>query len=226
MTAAASPRSALLAGATGLVGAQLLTLLQASPRYTALHVLVRRSLQRTELDRRTVVHVVDFRALPQPLMAVDDVYVALGTTIAVAGSQQAFREVDFDHVVHTAQAARAAGATRLAVVSALGANPASTVFYNRVKGDMEAAVAGLGYDSVTIAQPSLLVGDRAALGQPVRRGEQWGQRVADAVPWLVPRALRPIRASTVAQALVLSVLRGEPGVHRLSSAQMRAAGPP
>ncbi|MEO8924455.1 MAG: NAD(P)H-binding protein, partial [Caldimonas sp.] len=157
-------RRALLAGATGLVGRALLPLLLRG--HASLEVLARRSVD-LGAEPRLHLHVVDFASLPTPLPSVDDVFIALGTTIRVAGSQAAFRSVDFDAVVAVARAARAAGATRLAIVSALGADPASGVFYNRVKGDMEAAVALLGYDSVTLARPSLLLGDRAALGQPV-----------------------------------------------------------
>jgi uncharacterized protein YbjT (DUF2867 family) len=213
----------LLAGATGLIGTQLRTALLASDRYARLHLLMRRAPQPPLQDERTTVHVVDYAQLPQPFVAVDDAYIALGTTIRAAGSQAAFREVDFEHVVRTAQAARTAGATRLAVVSALGAGSTSRVFYNRVKGDMEAAVAELGFDTVVIAQPSLLVGDRTALGQPARPGELWGQRLFDAVPWLIPQALRPIAAAAVARAMVQATLRGERGVQRLSSARMRQA---
>ena len=115
--------------------------------------------------------------LPAAFPPVDDVFITLGTTIKVAGSQAAFRQVDFAFVVNTARAARVAGATRLAVVSALGADAKSRVFYNRVKGEMEAAIAQLGYKSVVIAQPSLLLGDRAALGQPVRSSEVWAARL-------------------------------------------------
>ena len=102
--------------------------------------------------------------------------------------EAAFRAVDFDAVVATARAARAAGATRLALVSALGADAASRVFYNRVKGETEAAVAGLGYASVAIARPSLLLGDREALGQPARPMEALAMRFSRPLGWLVPRA--------------------------------------
>ena len=80
-------------------------------------------------------HWVDFARLPAVFPTVDDVFIALGTTIKVARSEAAFRQVDFDFVVNTARAARAAGATRLAVVSALGADAESHIFYNRVKGE-------------------------------------------------------------------------------------------
>jgi uncharacterized protein YbjT (DUF2867 family) len=160
--------------------------------------------------------------MPAALPHCDDAYIALGTTIKVAGSQAAFRAVDFDAVVTTARAARAAGATRLAVVSALGANAASAVFYNRVKGEMEQAVRQLGYESVVIAQPSLLAGNRASLGQPTRAGEEWAMRLLRPVMGLVPAGVRPIAAKTVATALVDATLAGNPGVRILSSREMQA----
>jgi uncharacterized protein YbjT (DUF2867 family) len=217
----ASDRRALLAGATGLVGRALLPLLLRS--HAAVEVLARRAVDLGS-DPRLHLHVVDFAALPKPLPRVDDVFIALGTTIKVAGSQAAFRSVDLDAVVATARAAREAGATRLGVVSALGADAASSVFYNRVKGEMEAALATLGYASVTVARPSLLLGDRAALGQSVRRVEAWAMRLAPPIMGLVPRSMRPIRAADVAAALVDSVRAAEPGVRILASAQMQPGG--
>jgi uncharacterized protein YbjT (DUF2867 family) len=191
--------------------------------HASVEVLVRRPVKLGD-DSNLHLYIVDFARLPKPMPEVDDTFIALGTTIKVAGSQAAFRGVDLDAVVAVARAAREAGATRLAVVSALGANVASGVFYNRVKGEMEAAVGALGYDSVTIARPSLLLGDRAALGQPVWRGEAWAMRLATPVMSLVPRSMRPIQAADVAAALVASARAAEPGVHVLSSAQMQRAG--
>ena len=195
-------------------------MLQASPSYTHTHVLVRRAQAGAAADARTSFHVVDFAQLPE-LPAVDDCYIALGTTIKVAGSQAAFREVDFDFVVNTALAARAAGATRLAVVSALGADANAAVFYNRVKGEMQAAIGALGFESVAIAQPSLLLGDRAAIGQPVRNAEVWAARLLAPTTWLVPRTVRPIAATKVAAALLAATLEAQPGVRLLSSSQMQ-----
>ena len=215
-----SARRALLAGATGLVGRALLPLLLRE--YAAVNVVARRAVDLGN-DARLRLQVVDFARLPQ-LAALDDVYIALGTTIKVAGSQAAFRAVDLDAVVAAARAGRQAGATRLAVVSALGADATSSVFYNRVKGEMQAAIGALGYASVTIAQPSLLLGDRAALGQPVRRIEALAMRWSGPVMNLVPKAIRPIRAADVAAALVAAVRARRPGVRILASAQMQRAG--
>ena len=215
-------RSALLAGATGLVGRALLPMLLAGNPYERVHVLLRRAAPDIVTGTKLTVHQVDFARLPAALPAVDDVYVALGTTIKVAGSEGAFRQVDFNFVVDTARAARAAGATRLAVVSALGADSGSRVFYNRVKGEMETAITQLGYASVVIARPSLLLGDRVALGQPARSGEAWAARLLGPLGWAVPGRVRPIAARTVAAALLAAMLDGQPGLRVLESGAMQA----
>ena len=224
MAAAKTPidsRSALLAGASGLVGRALLSLLLDSPRYRRVQVLLRRTVPDLPVHPGLAMAVVDFAALP-PCPPVDDVFIALGTTIRAAGSQEAFRRVDFDAVIATAQAGRAAGAKRLLVVSALGADAASPIFYNRVKGEMQQAVVELGYDSVVIAQPSLLIGDRAALGQSRRTGEEWALRLLrPALPWM-PRSVRPIRADAVARAMLQAALAATPGVTVLASSEMQS----
>jgi len=214
-------RIALLAGASGLVGRALLRQLLESPHYRRVYVLLRRAVADLPVDPKLTVHVVDFENLP-PLPQIDDVFIALGTTLKVAGSQAAFRRVDFDAVLNTARASKAAGARRLLVVSALGADPAARVFYNRVKGEMQQAVARLGYASVVIAQPSLLLGDRKALGQPIRSGERWAVRLLVPVARWVPRKVRPIAADAVARALLQAALQATPGVRLLSSAAMQS----
>lgn len=212
-------RSVLLAGATGLVGRALLARLMRPGR--AVDLLVRRPVDGLPPGAR--VHVVDFAGLPDPLPAADDVFIALGTTIKAAGSRSAFRAVDLDAVVATARSARAAGATRLGVVSAHGADRNSRLFYNRVKGEMEEAVCALGFKSVVMARPSLLLGDRAALGQPERPGEVWAARLLGPAIRLVPRAVRPIAATDVAAALIAAVEEGRPGARVLPSAAMLGA---
>ncbi|MBK8065732.1 MAG: epimerase [Betaproteobacteria bacterium] len=154
------------------------------------------------------------------LPAVDDVYIALGTTIKVAGSQAAFRAVDLDAVLAVARAGRAAGATRAGVVSAMGANARSSVFYNRVKGEMELALSGLGYASLVFARPSLLAGDRESLGQPGRSGEKLALLAMRFGAWL-PANYRAIDAGRVAGALHAAVRRGAPGVQVLLSGRMQ-----
>jgi uncharacterized protein YbjT (DUF2867 family) len=211
----------LLAGGTGLVGRALSDeLLRQQPR-PVLHQLVRR--KPAHADARANWQVVDFAALPA-LPAADEAYCCLGTTIKQAGSQAAFRAVDFDAVLGFARAALAAGARRFAVVSALGASARSASFYNRVKGEMEAAVSELGFDSVVIARPSLLAGEREALGQPPRAGEQWALRLSAPFAGLIPKSVRPIQARTVARGMLAALGEARPGVRFVESAELQDLG--
>ncbi len=218
-----APRSILLAGASGLVGRELLARLTDDPRCGRLQVWLRRPVAGLESSRKRSVVQVDFDALPAAPAGLTDACIALGTTIKVAGSKQAFRRVDHDLVVEVARAALAAGARNIAIVSAAGADARSRVFYTRVKGDMEAAVAALGHASVTFAQPSLLLGDRGPLAQPLRAGEVWTTRALGPLLPLLPRSVRPIEASAVAAALIEALLAARPGVRILSSAEMQPA---
>ena len=214
-------RIALLAGATGLVGRELLQLLVGSDLYRRVEVLARREPEFAGADRKVHVQVVDFARLPDPLPRCDDVFIALGTTIKAAGSREAFRQVDVGFVIATARAARGAGASRLAMVSALGARARSRVFYNRTKAEAEAAAATLGYETLIVARPSLLLGDRAALGQPTRSGEAWAASFAGPMSGLLPRGVRPIRARDVAAAMVAAVRDARPGFRVLTSGEMQ-----
>jgi uncharacterized protein YbjT (DUF2867 family) len=216
----AASRSVLLAGASGLVGRELLDRLLADPSVEAVHVLGRRTIP-PEHPKLTQ-HVVDFQALP-PLPWVDEAYIALGTTIKAAGSRQAFRAVDFEAVTAVAEAAKAAGAARLGVVSAMGADAGSRIFYNQVKGEMEEALAALRFEALVIARPSLLVGDRERLGQPARAGEEIGLKLSRWLGPLVPANYRPIAAQAVARALVAAT-RTTKGRRVLLSGEMQRAG--
>jgi len=217
--------TALLAGATGLVGRALLARLLAAERRQRVVVVARKPLPSTSArDPRLTVRVGDMATLAGESGAIDDAYIALGTTIKVAGSEAAFRAVDFDLVVAIARRAREAGARRLAVISALGADRRSRVFYSRVKGEMEDAVTGLGYESVVLARPALLLGDRESLGQPTRSGEVWAARLLGPLLPIVPASVRPIAATVVAAATVDALDHAEPGTRVLSSADLQRLG--
>ena len=184
---------------------------------TAVHTLGRRQLP---LEHpRLIQHVVDYRLLP-PLPAVDEAFLALGTTIKVAGSQQAFRAVDHDANLAVARALRTQGTSRLGLVSAMGADPGSRIFYNRVKGELERALTQLKFDTLVIARPSFLVGDRESLGQPTRPGEALALNLSRWLAWLIPDNYKAIEASRVAAALLRN-LSSAPGVRVMESAQMR-----
>lgn len=193
-------RTVVLAGATGLVGRAILAGLVVDPSVTEIHLLGRRPMQ----GSKAISHVVDFRALPA-LPRVDEVYLALGTTIKVAGSQQAFRAVDLDANLAVARAALAAGARRAGLVSAMGASAKSGIFYSRVKGELEDALAAMPFEGLIIARPSVLAGDRASLGQPERRGEKIAMAASRILRPLIPANYRAIAAADVAQALLRRV---------------------
>jgi len=223
--ASTGPTTALLAGATGLVGRALLARLLGADRRQRVIVLARKPLPTTiARDPRLTVLIGDMAALAAESGPIDDAYIALGTTIKVAGSQAAFRAVDLDLVVAIARAARQTGARRLAVVSALGADRRSSVFYNRVKGEMEETVSALGYESVVLARPSLLLGDRESLGQPTRSVEVWAARLLGPLLPLVPAGVRPIAAPVVAAAMVAALDEAAPGTRVLSSADLQRLG--
>jgi len=190
-----------LAGATGLVGREILKGLVADPGIATIHILARRAV---EASPKVVLHVVDFRSLPA-LPAIDEVYLALGTTIKVAGSQEAFRAVDFDANLAVARAAIAAGAKRAGLVSAMGASVKSGLFYSRVKGELEDELAKLPFQRLVIARPSMLAGDRGRLGQPERRGEKIALVVSRVLGPLIPRNYRSVAAADVARALLTRV---------------------
>jgi uncharacterized protein YbjT (DUF2867 family) len=214
-------RTALVAGASGLVGSELLAALLTDARYSAVLCLGRRRLaiEHPKLTQQSV----DFQSMPE-LPAVDDVFIALGTTLKVAGSQAAMRALDVDAVVAVARAAKAAGAQRLGVVSSMGANAKSAVFYTRIKGEMEEALLRLDFAQTVIAQPSQLSGPREALGQPDRAAERLALKVMAWFKPLVPVNYQPIAAKRVARALLAALARDTRGVTRLQSGQMQGAG--
>lgn len=195
-------RTVIIAGATGLVGREILEGLLADRTVVAVHSLGRRApaIQHPKLT----AHVVDFAALPV-LPPADEVYLALGTTIKVAGSQAAFRAVDHDANLAVARAALAAGAKKAGLVSAMGADAHSKVFYSRVKGELENALAKMPFEGLAIARPSMLVGNREALGQPTRRGEVWAFELGKVLGFLIPANYKPIEAAAVAKALLSAV---------------------
>jgi len=202
--------AALVAGSTGLVGRELLRQLAAAPAYGRVTALTRRLLGGASGDRVREV-VADFERLDAAgdALAADHVYCALGTTIRRAGSRDAFRRVDHDYVVRLARLARERGARHFLLVSSVGADPRARTFYLRVKGEVEAAVRALDYPSVTIARPSLLLGDREEF--------RLGEVLMKPLGGLMPRRYRPVHARAVATALIRAGVEGRPGVRIIES---------
>ena len=223
MTHGSSHRTALLAGATGLVGGHLLRRLLADPRYRQVIAVSRKELGIEHPKLRPLI--TNFDAIEAAIAGlgetVDDAFCALGTTIKTAGSREAFRRVDFGYVVAFARAARAAGARRLMLVSAIGASARSAIFYLRVKGETEEALAALGYPALHIFRPGLLLGQRAES----RPREALGMALA---PFLNPlmlgpaKAYRGIPADTVAAAMITAAGTERTGRHIHTYADMMA----
>lgn len=201
--------TALIAGASGLVGRELLTQLLAAAEYDRVIALGRRPLDLTH--PKLVQVTVDFAALEKVTadLRCDDAFCCLGTTIKAAGSREAFRAVDHAAVLALAWAARRNGARRFFLVSSLGADAGSRVFYTRVKGETEEALQVLGFETLAVFQPSLLLGRRAQ--------SRAGEKFMSAVLWLAEpllfgrlRKYRPIEAGVVARAM-LRCSFGRPG---------------
>jgi len=210
------PRPDWIAGATGLVGRALCTEL---PEGLA---LVRKPTSGLPVPTAIVDYgrPESFVALPAP----GRVFIALGTTMAQAGSQAAFRAADFEAVLTVARAAREAGATHCGLVSALAANAGSAVFYNRVKGEAEDALKALGFERLVIARPSLLDGEREKLDQPHRSGEAWSLRLMRPLAGLIPAAWRPISPQRIARAMSLALEAPGPALRVLESSEMQRLG--
>ena len=213
-------RSALVAGATGLVGSKLLDVLLADPDCDPIHVLVRRPSGRT--DARLREHLVDFAQLASlNWPAVDDVFCCLGTTIKAAGSQAAFREVDFAYPLAVARGTQDRGAQQFLFVSAMGADAHSKVFYSRVKGELESAIAALAFHAAVAFRPSLLAGERAEH----RMGERFALAILQPLRWLVPGKYRPVAATAVARAMAACAKRSLSGFHVVASDAIQAFAP-
>ena len=182
-------------GGTGLVGRALLGILSKDLDYAGVTALGRR-----EVKVPGVRSVVVESGKPSPEHVPETARVAfccLGTTIRKAGSQEAFREVDHALVLRYAEACRARGVRSFHVVSALGADAESRVFYNRVKGEMERDLAKLGFETACAYRPSLLLGER----EESRPGERLGIAAAKALRPLIPKKYRGIPADVVARAM-------------------------
>jgi uncharacterized protein YbjT (DUF2867 family) len=203
----------MLVGASGLVGQQVLRQALANPAVSRLIAPTRKPLAPASgLDNP----IVDFEHLPADASwwKVDAVICTLGTTMAQAGTQSAFRRVDHGYPLAVATLARAAGATAFVLNSALGAAVDSRVFYNRIKGEVEAAITDLGYPSLTLVRPSLLDGGPRPDSRPGERAGLWFARIFGP---LIPARYRAVATDAAARTLLAAALGQAPGVHVIES---------
>jgi uncharacterized protein YbjT (DUF2867 family) len=205
-------KKALVAGATGLIGTELIRYMVHQNHYDQIHVLLRKPLNFTHT--KLVQHQIDFEQLDQyaTLFKVNDVFCCLGTTIAKAKTQVAFTRVDKVYPVQMAQLAYQNGAQQFFVVSSISANARSKGFYLRTKGEMEQAVQAIPLNGVHIFRPSLLLGQRSEF----RLGERVGEQLAKIIPFVFQgkRSLyHPIQAKEVAQAMLRIAKHPSSGVN-------------
>jgi uncharacterized protein YbjT (DUF2867 family) len=207
----ASSRVAVLAGASGLIGGECLRLLLHSPCYSQVVAFVRRPLELSHPKLRQLT--VDFASLPRlPEFASADAFLALGTTMKLAGSREAFRKIDYDAALAFAADVAEGGARQFVLVSSVGANANSSTFYLKVKGELEDAVKLLGFQSLQIFRPSFLAGDR--LG--IRPGQRLDATAAKALDFAFVGKLKKFSAIDVddlAAAMINAAHSAEPGVH-------------
>jgi uncharacterized protein YbjT (DUF2867 family) len=205
----------LLFGATGLVGRHVLALALSDPRIDTVVAPVRHDLPARP---KLLVPLVDFEELAEAAewWQADAVVCALGTTMRAAGSQEAFRRVDYSYPLSVACLAHQHGTPAFVLNSAMGADPSSRFFYNRVKGEVERDLAAIGFRSLTLVRPGLIGGTR----EEVRLGERAATLVLRALHRVLPRRLRINPAGTIAQAMLEAAITAPQGQHLITSDQL------
>lgn len=202
-------KTALIVGATGLIGKQLLDLLLVSDHYTRVTAVVRKPLgiQHAKLK----VLIVDFDNLDAHAdeLKADDVFCCLGTTMKQAKSKDAFRKVDFEYPLEIGRITKAKGASHCLLVSALGADKSSSIFYNKVKGETEQALKLIGFDALHIFRPSLLLGSR----EEDRAGESAAKVFYKMFGFLIPKKYQAIDSLKIARAMLHFAQQTTPVIH-------------
>lgn len=213
-------RTALLAGATGLVGGHCLQLLLENDNYERVVTIGRGQIETRH--QKHVHHVIDFDRITayRNLIRGDDVFCCLGTTMKKAGSKEAFRKVDFHYPVALGEMALANGSDHYLLVSSIGASAGSRFFYTRVKGETEQALQALSYPALSIFRPSLLTGER----REKRPGERFTEKTFDLFSFLLRGPLqvyRPLEARAVAAAMVRVAVDHPEGLNIYDSDRIR-----
>ncbi len=204
-------KTAIIVGAGGLVGRSLVKFLLADSRYGKVVVLVRKKIDLIHVKLQQ--HILDFDNPDKNLLVADEIFCCLGTTIKSAGSKAAFYKVDHDYIINIAALAFLNGIKKFALVSSMGANENSGVFYNKTKGKTESDLKKIGFEQLFILRPSLLLGNRSEF----RLGESIAKLLMVNISFVIPKKYKPIEGSQVAQALISSMNSNNNGVHVIES---------
>jgi len=210
-------RTAVIAGASGLIGKELVQKLINSDQYRRIYVLSRK--KSGLVNEKIVELVIDFEKINQLKFEepVDDVFCTLGTTMKQAGSRDNFKKVDFEYVVALANLGKLAGASKFLVISAMGADSKSAVFYNKVKGMTEEALIKIGFKQLVIFRPSLLLGKRTE----VRFAERLSGAFMKAFNFLIPDNYKAIEAEKVAGSMLKMANNSSEAVSIIKSGEMQ-----
>jgi len=213
-------RTALLVGATGLVGGFVLNQLLEDPYFSLVTVLSRKSLQQQHPKLKEVL--VNFDQLEDYANEIKAsvIFCCLGTTIKTAGSQEAFKKVDYEYPLRVARIAKQNGASSYLIVTALGSSKHSTIFYNRVKGEVEEAIGQLHFDTFHILQPSLIIGAR----KERRVGEGIAQQLSplfDKIMFGPLAKYKSIEATQIAKAMIHFAKSETKGIIRHESDELK-----
>jgi len=213
-------KTAIIAGSSGLIGGNVLEALLHDDRYSKVVAIGRRKIEisNSKLEQR----IVDFDHLGEVDLSGNDIFCCLGTTIKKAGSQANFRQVDFNYPLNLAERSSACGAEHFMLVSSIGADPKSKVFYSRIKGETEEVVSGCQFKAVHIFRPSILLGPRPEF----RLGESIGKAVMLGFGFLLTgrfKKYRAIKGSTVASAMIKYANQSEEGIFVYDSAEIQRA---
>lgn len=211
-------KKALIAGSTGLIGNQLLQLLLADDYYDKVIAISRKSLEMSHPKLENMVFEFDRMTEHHASLKADDVFCCLGTTIKKVKTKEKFRKVDFEYPLELARITKANGAEQFLLISALGADKKSNIFYNRVKGEVEEAIGQVGFKAYQIFRPSLLMGDR----KESRSGEDAGKFVFKYFGFLVPEKYKGIESIKVARAMQKIAEQNQAGVHISESKELQA----
>lgn len=206
-----------IAGASGLVGHHLLESLIKDETVSEIHAFARKELKIKH--PKIIVHLVDFNNLPT-FPIIDELYLAIGSTKKQAGNQDNYRAIDFTINFNIAQKAIYAGVKSIALVSVIGADVKSKIFYNRIKGELEDALIKLAPEKLLIVRPSFLLGDRTVLGQKERFSEKLVEKISKIFGFLFPLNLKPIDAKSVAD-FILSELHNSEKNRIVSSSEIQ-----
>jgi uncharacterized protein YbjT (DUF2867 family) len=209
-------KTALLLGATGLVGGHLLRQLLDSPYYERVIALSRRPLdvQHPKLQQE----IIDFDHPDPSKIKGDDLFCALGTTLKKAGSKEAQYKIDCLYPFEIGKIARQNGVRQYLLVSSVGADPHASGFYLKTKGELEEMIRGLEFGHFVAARPSFLLGDR----QEFRLGEKIAVVLAKTLALLIPARYRGIQAEKVARALIHFANDGNAGEQFVESERLQA----